>query len=214
MQGMNKGILIANGNIISKFIENAEVIAGGYITTESILHSRISAKGDVTVGGRRGFVTGGEIRSGTMISVKTAGSQMGTATLLEVGIDPKILEDFRELEKKLASMSADKEKLAQSLALFRKKLTMGVAMTPEKKEFLMKIAQSNIQLEEQIGEARKRYEELRIEMDNNSGGMIKIQDSIYPGTKLVISNIVYFIRNEIQHSKFVRDRAEIKVVPL
>jgi uncharacterized protein (DUF342 family) len=214
MQGMNKGILIANGNIITKFIENAEVNAGGYITTESIMHSRVSAKGDVIVGGRRGFVTGGEIRSGSMISVKTAGSQMGTTTLLEVGIDPKILEEFREIEKKLASMSADKEKLAQSLAMFRKRLTMGVAMTPDKKDFLMKITQSNIMLETQITEARKRYDELRIEMDNFSSGMIKVQDTVYPGTKLIISNIIYFVRNEIQHSRFIRDRADIKVVPL
>ena len=51
MQGMNKGILKANGNIITKFIENAEVIAGGYINTDSIMHSKVSAKGDIVVGG-------------------------------------------------------------------------------------------------------------------------------------------------------------------
>lgn len=214
MQGMNKGILIATGNIITKFIENAEVIAGGYITTESILHSRVSAKGDITVGGRRGFVTGGEIRSGTMISVKTAGSQMGTTTLLEVGIDPRILEEFRELEKKLATMISDKDKLVQSLALFRKKLSSDSLLTPEKKSYLMKITQSNIVLETQINEARKRYEELRAEMDSNSGGTIKVQDTVFPGTKIVISNVIYFVRDEVQHSKFIRDRADIKVVPL
>jgi uncharacterized protein (DUF342 family) len=206
--------LIANGNIITKFIENSEVISGGYITTESILHSKVSAKGDITVGGRRGFVTGGEIRSGSMISVKTAGSQMGTTTLLEVGIDPRIVEEFRDLEKKLAVMNADKEKLAQSLAMFRKKLTMGTQMTEEKKEYLLKITKSNILLETQISEARKRYDDLRIEMETNSSGVIRVQDSVYPGTKLVISNVVYFVREQVQHSKFVRDRADIKVMPL
>ncbi|TAH69612.1 MAG: DUF342 domain-containing protein, partial [Anaerolineaceae bacterium] len=99
MQGMNKGILKAYGNIISKFIENAEVIAGGYINTDSIMHSKVSAKGDIVVSGRRGFVTGGVIRSGTLISLKTSGSHMGTNTVLEVGIDPRILDEFRELEK-------------------------------------------------------------------------------------------------------------------
>ncbi len=214
MQGMNKGILKANSNIITKFIENAEVIAGGYISTESILHSKVSAKGEVIVGGRRGFVTGGEIRSGTMITVKTAGSHMGTSTLLEVGIDPKISEEFRELEKKLAIMIADKEKLAQALIMFRKKFTMGIQITPEKKEYLKQVTQNNIMLETQIKEARKRYEDLRIEMDNNSSGIIKVSDIVYPGTKLVISNVVHFIREETHHSKFVRDRADIKVLPL
>ncbi len=214
MQGMNKGILKANGNIITKFIENAEVIAGGYISTESILHSRVSAKGDIIVGGRRGFVTGGEIRSGTMISVKTAGSQMGTATLLEVGIDPKVLEEFRELEKKIATMIADKERLAQALIMFRKKIASGLQMTEEKMDYLKQVTQNNIMLETQIKESRRRYEELRIEVENNSSGSIKVSEIVYPGTKLVISNVVHFIRSETHHSKFIRDRADIKVLPL
>jgi uncharacterized protein (DUF342 family) len=214
MQGMNKGILKANGNIITKFLENAEVIAGGYVSTESILHSKVSAKGDIIVGGKRGFVTGGEIRSATMISVKTAGSQMGTYTLLEVGIDPKVLSEFRELEKKIAGMNADKEKLAQALALFRKKLSLGVPITPDKKLYLKQITQQNIVLETQIKEARKRYEDLRIEMDSQSSGCVKVSDIVYPGTKIVISNVVHFVRDNIQHSKFIRDRADIKIIPL
>ena len=214
MQGMNKGVLKANGNIISKFIENAEVIAGGYVSTESILHSKVSAKGDVIVGGRRGFVTGGEIRSGTMISVKTAGSQMGTLTLLEVGVDPKIMEEYRELEKKIATMIADKEKIAQAIVLFRKKLTMGVPISDEKKDYLKQITQNNIVLDTQIKEAQKRYDDLRIDAENNTAGIIKVSDVVYPGTKIVISNVVYFVRDMIHYSKFMRDRADIKVTPL
>jgi uncharacterized protein (DUF342 family) len=214
MQGMNKGVLKANGNIITKFIENAEVIAGGYVSTESIIHSKVSAKGDIIVGGKRGFVTGGEIRSATMISVKTAGTQMGTYTLLEVGIDPKVLTEFREVEKKIAGMTEDKEKLAQALTLFRKKLTQGLQITNEKKEYLKQITQQNIVLEAQIKEARKRYEDLRIEMESNSSGCVKVSDTVFPGTKIVISNVVCFVRDNIQHSKFIRDRADIKIIPL
>lgn len=214
MQGMNKGILKATGNIITKFIENAEVISGGYITTESILHSRVSAKGDIIVGGRRGFVTGGEIRSGTMISVKTAGSHMGTNTLLEVGIDPRILEEFRELEKKIANLQADKDKITQTVALIRKRLQAGGAIPFDKMETLKQMTQSNITLDTQLQEARKRYDELRIDMEGNAAGMIRVQDTVYPGTKIVISNVIYFVREEIQHSKFIRDRADIKINPL
>lgn len=214
MQGMNKGILKANGNIITKFIENAEVYAGGYVSTESILHSKVAAKGDVVVGGKRGFVTGGEIRSGTMISVKTAGSQMGNLTLLEVGIDPQVVTEFRELEKSLVNMKEEKEKLSQALALFRKKMTMGVKLTPEKQGYLKQVTQNNILLETQLKEALRRYEDLKIEMENNTSGMIKVSDVVYPGTKIVISNVIYFVRDMIHYSKFIRDRADIKIIPL
>lgn len=214
MQGMNKGILRAKGNIITKFIENAEVIAGGYVSTESILHSKVSAKGDIIVGGKRGFVTGGEIRSGTMISVKTAGSQMGTVTLLEVGIDPRVLEEFRELEKKIANMLAEKDKIAQALSVLRKKMTFGSQVSDERREYIKQITQNNIVLDTQIKSARQKYEELRIEVENNTSGSIKVSDVVYPGTKMVISNVVHFVREETHHSKFVRDRADIRVLPL
>lgn len=73
IQGMNKGSLEAKGNIVAKFIENTTVRSGGYITAGAIMHSRVYAKSDVVVKGKKGFISGGEVKSGTKISVKTAG---------------------------------------------------------------------------------------------------------------------------------------------
>ncbi|NLJ96308.1 MAG: DUF342 domain-containing protein [Clostridiales bacterium] len=214
MQGMNKGVLKAYGNIVSKFIENAEVIAGGYVTTDSIMHSNVSAKGDIIVSGRRGLITGGVIRSGTMISVKTAGSHMGTNTVLEVGIDPKIMDEFRELEKQIAKMKAEKEKIAQALAIVRKKLQSGGNLPYNKLESLKQITQTSIQLDTQIAEANARYNILRVEVEANEAGVIRVEDTVYSGTKIIISNVIYYVRDTVKNSKFIRDRADIKVLPL
>ena len=46
MNGMGRGILKADGNIISKFLENVTAQAQGYVASESILHSRVTAGGD------------------------------------------------------------------------------------------------------------------------------------------------------------------------
>ena len=214
MQGMNKGILKAYGNIVSKFIENAEVIAGGYINTDSILHSRVSAKGDVVVGGRRGFVTGGIIRSGTLISVKTSGSHMGTNTVLEVGIDPGVLDEFRELEKTIAHLKSEKDRINQTIATVRKKLQSGSNITFDNLESLKQITQSSIQINTQLKEATERYDILKHEVEGNISGSIQVHDTVYPGTKIVISNVIYYVRDVLKHIKFIRDRADIKLIPL
>lgn len=214
MQGMNKGILRAYGNIISKFIENAEVMAGGYINTESIMHSKVSAKGDIIVSGRRGFVTGGVIRSGTMISVKTSGSHMGTNTVLEVGIDPRVLDEFRDLEKTIVTLKSEKEKVNKTISLVRKKLQSGSNITHDKLESLKQITQASIQLNTQLNEATVRYDTLKLEVEGNASGMIKVQDTVHPGTKIVISNVIYYVRDVLKHTKFIRDRADIKLIPL
>lgn len=214
IQGMNKGVLKAEGNVISKFIENAEVIAGGYINTDSIMHSKVSAKGDIVVGGRRGSVAGGVIRSGTLISVKSSGSHMGTNTVLEVGIDPSIQDEFKELDKQITILKSEKEKISQSIAIIRKRLQSGSNIAYDVLENLKQITQLSIKLNTELEQANERYKILRVEVDGSDSGMIKIHDTVYPGTKIVISNINYYVRDELKHTKFIRDRADIKLLPL
>mgnify|MGYP000890050323 CR=1 FL=1 len=214
IQGMNKGVIKAYGNIVSKFIENAEVIASGSISTETILHSRVSAKGDIIVSGRKGFVTGGEIRSGTLISVKTVGSSMGTNTVLEVGVDPQRTDQLRELEVRIEKMRQEREKIEQTISLFRKKMSSGVQVKKEQLELIKKVVQANLNLEKQLNDTVKQYEELKTEVEGNSQGKIEISDVVYPGTKIVISSAVYNVKDVIHHSRFVKDRADIVIHPL
>ncbi|NLZ83671.1 MAG: DUF342 domain-containing protein [Clostridiales bacterium] len=213
MQGMNKGILKANQNIVSKFIENATVYAGGYVQTESVMHSNISANGDIIVGGRRGFVSGGKLVSRTMISVKTAGSDMGNTTHLEVGIDPVMADEVKEIEKTLTKLNEDKTKLIQALNLLRKKLSTGTQVNNEIREYVKQMTNMNIDIETKLKDNQNRYNNLRIQLDNNTAGMIKIQDTVHSGTKIVISNVIYIVKDKVVHSRFVRDGADIKIVP-
>ncbi|HHU70980.1 MAG TPA: DUF342 domain-containing protein [Clostridiales bacterium] len=213
MQGMNKGILKANSNIVSKFIENATVYAGGYVQTESVMHSNVSAKGDIVVGGRRGFVSGGKLVSRTMISVKTAGSDMGNTTHLEVGIDPVMADELKEIEKELTKLNEDKTKLIQALNLLRKKLSTGTAINDEIREYVKQLTNMNIEIETKLKDNKTRYNNLRVQMDNNTSGMVKVQDTVHAGTKIVISNVVYIVKDKVIHSRFIRDGADIKIVP-
>ncbi|HOO28115.1 MAG TPA: FapA family protein, partial [Lachnospiraceae bacterium] len=80
MNGMGRGKLRAGGNIVAKFIENADVSAGGYVQTEALLHSKVSAKGDIEVNGKKGFIAGGVIRSRGTVSARVVGSTMGVDT--------------------------------------------------------------------------------------------------------------------------------------
>lgn len=53
---MNKAVIRAGGNIVSKFIESAELVeAGGNIEADSILHSRVVAKGSIKPAAKRGL---------------------------------------------------------------------------------------------------------------------------------------------------------------
>ena len=96
MQGMGKGVMEAKGDVISNFIESATVKSGGAIYTDAIMHSNISANGDVIVNGKRGLIAGGSVKTTTKIETKVAGSTMGTQTELEVGFDTTLGERYRK----------------------------------------------------------------------------------------------------------------------
>lgn len=105
MAGMSKGELKAEGNIIAKFLENAKATAGGYVATESVLHSTVLAGTEITVDGKRGFIAGGRVCATNLIEVKTLGSHLGTSTIVEVGADPMVKAKFQQAQKDMAELN-------------------------------------------------------------------------------------------------------------
>lgn len=212
IQGMSRGKLIAGGNVISKFIESAEVISRyGYVQSEAILHSQVSAKTDVIVGGKKGFISGGSTRCSQMIEAKTVGSNMGTTTLLEVGVDPTVAEEFRRLEKQMPELEAEKTVCMQNLALLAKRLKQGEQL-PVDKLLLLKQSQKRVaEIDAQMEEIDNRLDELQDDMEMKENGMIKVSQTAYSGCKITISGAVYYVKTDISHARFIKDRGDVKV---
>ncbi len=212
IQGMSRGRLIATGNVVSKFIENAEVKAGGSVTTEAILHSRVTATGEITVSGKKGFITGGEIRSGANISVKTAGSTMGTATLLEIGRDPALMEEYRRLEKEVPEMEKEIEKCDQVLTLLLKRIKAGEKLDTDKMLMMKnaKIKKDELQVKHQEG--IQRMEQLQADSTADTNGCLRIEGVIYPGCKVILYNAVYYVRSELKYCRLVKSQADVKMI--
>lgn len=211
MQGMERGILKAGGNVISKFIENATVTAGGYVAADAIMHSKVTAQGDILVKGKRGLITGGELHSGTMIEAKILGSTMGTHTNLEVGIDPMLIEEYHSMEKELPGLEKELEKNAQTVGLYRKKLQKNGKLPDDKMLALKTASENQKELEEKIKKCEERFQFLEEQMEQNSNGCIRIENIAYPGVKVVISNVVYYVKSEIQHGQLVREGADVRI---
>lgn len=132
MNGMGRGTLQAGGNIVSKFLENVTAQAEGYVASESILHSRVTAGGEINVDGRRGFITGGKVTATGTVNVKTLGSEMGADTIVEVGADPKIKERINELQKQIMEDTKTLQTVQPILVSTKQKLAQGVKLKPNR----------------------------------------------------------------------------------
>lgn len=210
IQGMNRGILRANGNIVTKFIENSTVKSGATISTEAILHSKIEAKDEIVVGGKRGLVTGGELKAGSQIVLKVAGSTMGTATVLEVGVDPEVSDHYHEVEQRISEIKKDQAQLEQAFLLLKKKVMQGVKLPADKIVFIKSIPTQLNAYEEELNQLLDEYLDLKEQLDDMNKGCIIVQNMVYPGVKMIISNIVHFVRTEEHHLRFFKNEGEVQ----
>lgn len=213
IKGMNKGLLRANGNIVSKFLESVNCEAGGYITADTILNSTVFAKEEIVVNSRKGYVNGGHVSSGTSINIKNAGSEMGTRTILEVGIDSVLLGELQSVELKKEWLSKKMESALPMIEYYGKKIKRGEKLPPEKLLQFKIMTLGYKKHSEELLEIQQKIEEINESIANRSGGSIEIMDTVYPGVRIIVVNSVLNVKSILKNSRFIREGADVKILP-
>lgn len=214
IQGMNKGVIISGSNITAKFIENATVESKGTVSAEAILHSRVSAKKNVEAKGKRGLIVGGEIKAGESIIFKTAGSTMGTFTLLEVGVDPAIINKYRALEHDLKNNAQEISQLGQIANAYRNKIAKGIQLTGKHIAAVRQVTTRLKELEKDTQEKLIIREELGELVLVSNSGSVTVNDKVHPGVKIVISNCILMIKTTTHYCRFFKDGEDVISKPL
>ena len=198
--------------MISNFIESANVEAGGKIITDAIMHSNVTAKDSIEVNGKRGMVAGGSIRSTKKIETKVAGSTMGTVTEMEVGVDPRKIDRYHELEKAMEELSEEREVIEQNIDVLKKRFKLKGSLEPEKLEKLKRYKVRLEEIDQSTESMTEEYEALEKSMEESNGrGKIIVHDIAYTSVKRTISNVSKYLHSEVQHSTFVREGGDIRI---
>ena len=213
MNGMGKGSLSAGGNIVAKFLENANAQADGYVASESILHSRIMAGGEINVDGKRGFITGGRVCATGGINVKTLGSEMGADTIVEVGADPKIKNRIAQLQKLIEEDTKTLQTVQPVLVAAKQKVTQGIKLSQEQLKNIQSLAIVNQQKSEAIKANQTELNELMEQAGNTTEARIRVKGMVYPGTKICIGDVSMTVQKNTHYCRFVRERGDVKVAP-
>lgn len=113
VSGKRKGKIISkNGNIFSKFIQDAYVEAGyDVIVTESIMHSEVNSEGSVILNGKKAAIMGGVVRAVKEVTAKSLGASSNIKTTIEVGVLPGIRIAITELQEKIEENDPKETKL-------------------------------------------------------------------------------------------------------
>lgn len=214
MNGMAKGTLKAEGNIVAKFIENASVSAGGYVNTEAILHSQVDAGTEITVSGRRGFITGGHVQAGNRITVKNLGATMGASTIVEVGVNPEMKARFIQLQKEITEIVKAIKGAQPVIAHFTEKRAKGARFTEEQLKYVKEAAKL---LEAKKAELEQKNEEMKLvqaTLDTQRKAEIVIEGVAYPGTTIIIGDVSMVLQSSYQYCRFEKVAGDVKMVSM
>ena len=214
INGMGKGRLKAGGNIVAKFLENCTAESGGYIETDSILHSNVQAKTEINVMSKKGFITGGSVTATNCIRVKTLGSPMGALTEVSVGVDPIVINHYHELTEEIETLQKNLKISIPVLDASKKKLASGVKFLPEQIKQLQTLALQVKENQEKLNSDVMELEGIKEVMDSGTRSSIEVFGEVYAGTKVTISDSGMIIKDSFKYCRFTKEQGTVKIGPL
>ncbi|MCR5674975.1 MAG: FapA family protein [Lachnospiraceae bacterium] len=214
INGMGHGVIKAGRNIITKFIENAEVNATGSITAESIIQGRVTAGTSIDVSGKRGNITAGHVTATEQISAKTIGSEMGTTTIVEVGVNPGLRAQIKDVEQEIATATKNLQTIEPTVAGFTDKLRKGFKPTPDQMSYVKKLSETAKILHKQLEEKNKEIEELSAQLQDVKKASVKFTGTAYPGVQIMIGSLSQTLKKEYKYGKFFSDGGDVRYTAL
>lgn len=210
IQGYNRLAVEANGNLSTKFIENACINVKGNITSESIMHSDVTSRSNILMLGRNGLIVGGICRANHEIIAKVIGSSMATKTVLEVGVDPEIKDEQEKLEKELKLSDENLDKLDKSL-LILDRLKRSNKLDENKLQLYNELLNAKESVYFENKRIKNNLLQIKEKIDRLSNGKIRVSDTIHPGSKIIIGNAYLNIKRKMQKCTFYSQDGEIRI---
>ncbi|MGE5328618.1 MAG: DUF342 domain-containing protein [Deltaproteobacteria bacterium] len=210
MQGLGKGMLIADGDIVARYIEHSNIYARGDIKAEAIMHSNVRCGNKMELSGKKGLLVGGTAKVGREINAKVIGSPMATITEIEVGVDPGKRERYKTIKDEIVLAESDIMKSNQAIEILKKLEKVG-KLPQEKLAILEKSIRTKDFYESRLVELREELERLDEELEQESNGRILVQSIAYPGTRVAIGTSLLNVRENLQYCSLYRDGADIRV---
>lgn len=214
VNGAGGGIIKAGGNVVTKFIENAKVVAGGSVNAESILHSDVQAATEVNVTGHKGFIVGGHVVAGERVSVITIGGEMGTTTRVDVGVDPTLKAKIRDLMKEIGDANKNLQQIKPTVEGIVKKLQSGVVLSPDQAAYAKKLMAMKTQLENDINDKSENLMELQDKLSDTHDAYVSVDGICNAGTVITIGELSMTVSKPVKFSKFVEKEGDVRVAPL
>jgi len=213
--GSMKGRVTAGQNIYARFIENAHVEAGSNVfVKEAIIQSRVKAGNSIKVSDNKALIVGGIIQAGEEVESKVMGSQMATQTIVEVGVNPYIKDEYQKLIKKQLEKEKGFQSISYNIQVYNKKGIHNENLDDKKKELIIKLLDYYQILRKELQEIAQKKELLEKQLTRYQTAQVKVINVVYPGVRIVMKDLIYLVNDPVKNTRFLIEDGEIRTSAL
>ncbi len=117
--GHQEAKIEVGGDIAAKFLYSSDVVCRGDIMVDSIMHCNINCQGRIVVAGKKSLVVGGKITSWYGLQAGIIGSEMGTQTSLQLGLNSEILNRLQAADDNITELNEAIDKIDKVIRLLQ-----------------------------------------------------------------------------------------------
>lgn len=218
MNGRDVGSLTAQGNITSKYLENATIKAGKNVFSDAIINCNVFAGENIILKGSRGVIIGGECVAGESIRAKTIGTKNNIQTKIEIDLERYMemhnSQKNQNLMKKLKAEIETREKEINEVNDKLNYLAPFIKKSPANEKLYKLLILKKAEINKSINDLKTSM--LEVDNDNKKITDHKVICSgiIYANTRIVIGWLRYTVRDDLSYTKLYNDGSEIQLSPL
>lgn len=212
--GSGKGIINAKGNVTVAFLRNQEIKSRQdiFIAKEAV-GAKLWSKNNIEAMGKPYSIAGGHISARNEIKAYAIGTENGTRTEVEVGMDFTLLEEQSKTDDKIKELNASRSKVMENLQKLRHIKQLRKNLQPKEEFLLKKLETMDEKINMQLDALEKRKQVISQKLFEVSKARIVIEHAVYPGTVIKIGERHMVVNKEIIGPKSIMHvKGEIKIV--
>ena len=137
---------------------------------------------------------------------------MGTDTVIEVGVSPVVKRRYKELGENMAATLKIIERAVTILEAARDKYYAGKELNESQIQNIRELAEVVRTKKAELKSNREEYEELDLLLGDEKPAQVLVGRTVYPGTKIIISDVSKIVKESVQYCKFIRSKGDVKMV--
>jgi uncharacterized protein (DUF342 family) len=213
IQGRQKGIVKAGGNVSALFMEQATVEAGGCITTSETLHSSLLAGEEVVITSGKGRICGGTVSARNLIHARIIGAESGVLTTLAVGFAPKEKVRLEALKKEKTQRQTTLEEVGKGIVTLNQYKVDSPQLWARYETAYDRLIEAREALHTKIEELTDEIGALQETLAKTDTAQVRVSKIMHPNVHVRIKDLIYKNDSEVSASIFREIEGEIQPGP-